>query len=66
LYREIDRRLQKSAIKLSADKVIKIAKTITTIKIYLPDIDEYVTKPLLPTPKQRSKEMLLNDDFWTD
>ena len=63
VYREIERRLQKSGIKISTDKVIKIAKTITTIKVHLPDIDEYITKTLLLTPKQRSIEMLLNDDF---
>jgi transposase len=66
VYREIDRRLQKSGIKLSADKVIKIAKTITTIKVHLPDIDESITKTLLLTPKQRSIAMLLNNDFWKD
>lgn len=66
VYREIERRLQKTGIKLSADKVIKIAKTITTIKVHLPDIDESITKTLLLTPKQRSIAMLLNDDFWKD
>jgi len=66
VYREIERRLQKSGIKLSVDKVIKIAKTITTIKVRLPDIDEHITKTLLLTPKHRSIEMLLNNDFWKD
>lgn len=66
VYREIERRLKKSGIKLSVDKVIKIAKTITTIKVHLPEIDEHITKTLLLTPKHRSIEMLLNDDFWTD
>jgi len=66
VHREIERRLQKSGIKLSVDKVIKIAKTITTVKIYLPDIDEYVTKTLLLTPKHRTIERLFNDDFWID
>jgi transposase len=32
VHREIERKLQNSGIKLSVDKVIKIAKTITTIK----------------------------------
>lgn len=66
VHREIERRLQKSGIKLSVDKVIKIAKTITTIKVHLPHIDEHITKTLLLTPKHRSIEMLLNNDFWTD
>jgi hypothetical protein len=49
---------------LSVDKVLNIAKTITTIKIKLPVSGETITKTMLLTPKHRVIEQLFDKNFW--
>ena len=46
------------------DKVLNIAKTITTIKIKLPISDKIMTKPMLLTAKHKSIAMLFDENFW--
>ena len=51
-------------MKLSVDKVLDIAKTITTLKIKLPVSNRTLTKTMILTPKQKSIEKLFDDKFW--
>lgn len=64
VYKELERILKVSKINLSVDKVLDIAKTITTIKVKLEENNEIMTKTLLLTPKHKSIERLFEQDFW--
>ncbi len=64
VYKELERILKISGIKLSVDKVLNIAKTITTLKIKLPISGETLTKTMLLTNKHKSIEVLFNENFW--
>ncbi|MDR0872751.1 MAG: hypothetical protein LBN27_04690 [Prevotellaceae bacterium] len=55
-----------SGIKLSVDKVLNIAKTITTIKVKLQQSKEPVTKTMLITDKHNSIAKLFETDFWNN
>lgn len=64
VYKELERILKLSNINLSVDKVLNIAKTITTIKINLPTSGNTLTKTMLLTPKHKSIEKLFDENFW--
>lgn len=64
VYKEFERILKKSEINLSVDKVLNIAKTVTTIKVKLPISDTQLTKTMLITQKHKSIAMLFNENFW--
>lgn len=64
VYKELERILKMSNIELSVDKVLKIAKTITTIKVRLPKSDKTITKTMLLTSKHRSIAVLFDETFW--
>jgi transposase len=64
VYKELERILKLSDINLSVDKVLNIAKTITTLKIKLPACGEVLTKTMLITQKHNSIEKLFNKNFW--
>lgn len=64
VYKELERILKANGIDLSVDKVLNIAKTITTLKIKLPTSGETIVKTMLITPKHKSIEQLFNQDFW--
>lgn len=64
VYKELERILKISDINLSVDKVLSIAKTITTIKIRLPSSGTIKTKTMLLTPKHKSISMLFDESFW--
>jgi len=64
VYRELERILKLSGINLSVDKVLNIAKTITTLKIKLPACGEMLTKPMLITAKHKSISLLFDHEFW--
>ena len=51
-------------INLSVDKVLNIAKTITTLKIKLPVSGETLTRTMLLTAKHKTIEPLFNKKFW--
>ncbi len=53
-------------IKLSVDKVLNIAKTVTTIKVRLPISGKVLNKTMLLTAKHKSIAMLFNENFWKD
>ncbi len=64
VYKELERILKTTDINLSVDKVLSIAKTVTTIKIKLPSSGSTLTKTLLLTPKHKSIAKLLDEGFW--
>ena len=53
-----------NGINLSVDKVLNIAKTITTIKLKLPISNNTITKTMILTTKHKSIEMLFDENFW--
>jgi transposase len=64
VYKELERILKWSGINLSVDKVLNIAKTITTIKVKLLPSDEILSKTMILTQKQKSIAQLFNQNFW--
>jgi transposase len=64
VYKEMGRILKSNDINLSVDKVLNIAKTITTIKIKLPVSGETLTKTMILTQRHKSIEKLFDQDFW--
>lgn len=64
VYKELERILKTNEINLSVDKVLSIAKTITTIKVKLPTSGNMLTKTMLLTPKHKSIAILFEEDFW--
>jgi transposase len=65
-YKELERILKTTDIKLSVDKVLSIAKTITTIRIKLQQTNETIEKPMLLTDKHRAISKLFKPGFWED
>jgi len=64
VYKELERVLKTNNINLSVDKVLNIAKTITTIKVKLPISEKTLTKTMLITARHKSIAMLFDDNFW--
>ena len=64
IYKELERILKISGIKLSVDKVLNIAKTVTTLKIKLPTCGETIAKTMLITAKHKSIKQLFDQEFW--
>lgn len=59
VYKELERIISVLGLNLSVDSVIKIAKTITTIRMKLPLNRETITRTMLLTPEHRSLQPLL-------
>jgi transposase len=64
VYKELERIIKLSNIDLSVDKVLNIAKTITTLKIKLPTCGEVLTKTMLITQKHNAIKKLFDQNFW--
>lgn len=64
VYKELERILKINDINLSVDKVLNIAKTITTIKFKLPISNNTITKTMILTTKHKSIEILFDENFW--
>jgi transposase len=64
VYKELERILKQSEINLSVDKVLNIAKTITTLKVKLPASGETLTKTMLLTAKHKYIKHLFDINFW--
>ncbi|GHT11145.1 hypothetical protein FACS189426_12580 [Bacteroidia bacterium] len=64
VYKELERILKINNINISVDKVLDIAKTITTLKIKLPISNETMIKTMLLTPKHKSIAKLFDENFW--
>lgn len=66
VYKELERTLKNNGIKMSVDKVLSIAKTITTIKVKLQESNETISKTMLITDKHKSISKLFESDFWSE
>lgn len=64
VYKELERILKISHINMSVDKVLDIAKTITTIKINLPLSGNTMTQTMLLTQRHKSIAQLFDENFW--
>jgi hypothetical protein len=64
VYKELERILKISGINLSVDKVLNIAKTITTIKVKLITSKTTLTKTMLLTSKHKAIDILFDENFW--
>ena len=64
VYKELERVLKENQYKISVDKVLEIAKTITTLRIKLPKSGKTINKTMIITERQKVIEPLFLDDFW--
>jgi transposase len=64
VYKELERILKIAKINLSVDKVLDIAKTITTIKVRFPETCQTISRTMLLTDRHKSISRLFDDDFW--
>lgn len=64
VYKELERILKMKYINMSVDRVLDIAKTITTIKINLPISGNTMTKTMLLTTRHKSIAQLFEESFW--
>lgn len=64
VYKELERVMKASCINMSVDKVLDIAKTITTIKMKLPKSGNTMTRTMLLTQRHRSIAQLFDENFW--
>lgn len=60
VYKELERIIAMAGIKLSVDKVLDIAKTITTIRVNMPQNHEFYTKTLFLTDEQNAIKPLFD------
>lgn len=63
VYKELERTLKVANIGLSVDKVLAMAKTITTIQIKLPLNKSVISKTLI-MKRHKVIERLFNEEFW--
>ena len=63
VYKELERMLKVSEIKMSVNKVLALAKTITTIQIKLPLNKDVYTLTMLMARHQKIAK-LFDEDFW--
>ena len=66
VYKELERILRLKGLKMSVDNVLNIAKTITTIKIRLPESKLVMSKTMLLTDRHKSIAALFENDFWEE
>jgi transposase len=64
MYKELERVLKISGIDLSADKVLSIAKTVTTIKIKRPLQNKTISQTLLLTKPHTQIDKLFSEECW--
>ena len=60
IYKELERLIHMLRLNMSVDKVLKTAKTISTIRLKLPLNDKTLTQVMLLTPEQRSLQPLFD------
>jgi Transposase len=60
VYKELERILHTIGMSISVDSVLKIAKTISTIRLRLPLNDTIITRTMILTPEQRSLQPLFD------
>ena len=64
VYKELERILKVNNINLSVDKVLDIAKTVTTIRLRLPEAGKMMERTMLLTDRHKLIGRLFDDDFW--
>ena len=62
-YKELERRLKSANIGMSVDKVLNMAKTVTTIVFRLPESGKTFTKTM-PMKRHQRIAKLFTDEFW--
>ena len=63
VYKELDRILKLTDIKMSIDKVLNMAKTVTTIQVKLPLNNKIISKTMIMKRHKRI-EKLFDENFW--
>ena len=66
VYKELERILKNNDITMSVDKVLSIAKTITTIRVKLQQSKETISKTMLLTDKHKAIAKLFEKNFWKE
>jgi predicted DNA-binding protein (UPF0278 family) len=66
VYKEFERILKTNGVNLSVDKVLNIARTITTIRIRLPQGNKVMERTMLITVCHKSIAQLFDENFWHD
>jgi transposase len=64
VYKELERILKANGFGLSVDKILNIAKTITTIRVKLPRSGETISKTMILTKRHKLIAPLFEDEFW--
>jgi hypothetical protein len=64
VYKELERLLEIAGIGLSVDKVLDIARTVTTIKVWLPQARQTISRTMLLTDRHNSIACLFDEKFW--
>ena len=60
VYKELERQLKEKGSNLSPEKIIDIVKTIYSVKVRIPNTNEYMTKTILLNDEQKSLAKLFN------
>ena len=63
-YKELERVLKLKGVLLSVDRVLDIAKTVTTITVKLPASQKRMTKTMIITEKHKQIAPLFEESFW--
>lgn len=63
VYKELERLLKLNHINMSVDKVLNLAKTVTTISVYLPENKMHYVKTM-PMKRHKPIEILFDEEFW--
>ena len=63
VYKELERRLKAANIGMSVDKVLNMARTVTTIVIRLPESGKTFTRTM-PMKRHQRIAKLFTDEFW--
>lgn len=63
VYKELERRLKLSHVNMSVDKVLAMARTVTTIEVKLPLNKRTIRKTMIMERHKRIAP-LFNEDFW--
>ena len=63
VYKELDRILKLNDIDMSIDKVLRMAKTVTTLQIRLPLNNEVISKVMI-MKRHKPIEKLFDEKFW--
>ena len=64
VYKELERILKESGYDISVNKVLNIAKTVTTIRVNMPYNRQTFVKTMLISPKHKLIAPLFEDEFW--